>query len=80
MKKKISLFCFLVLLQNTLSVRSLKKEVRGNRSFILDNYDIIERSVQSNQEDYESEFDIDEDALGISTGLMAYMAIKQLGN
>ncbi len=27
-----------------------------------------------------SEFDIDEDALGISTGLMAYMAIKQLGN
>ncbi|MNY52853.1 Peptidase family M20/M25/M40 [compost metagenome] len=25
-------------------------------------------------------FDIDEDALKVSTGLMAYMAVKQLGN
>ena len=37
-----------------------------------------QKGIQSSL--HTSEFDIDEDALGISTGLMAYMAIKQLGN
>jgi hypothetical protein len=62
MKKKIFLFCSLLLLQATLSVRSSKREMIGDRPFIFDNYDIIQKSFQWNQDDYESEFDTDENA------------------
>lgn len=62
MKKKLSLFCCVVLLQNTLSVRSAKKKAMNSYSFMLDNYDIIEKSFQCNQEDYDSEVDIEENA------------------